>query len=328
MNATHDDEAELRRFYAAPSDEAARAILDRLLREFAHPVVERVVLRLDAGDREDAAGDAMLRLAQALGAGRKGEAPVLNLAAYAARTAERACDESLRRRYRVRYNVTKRVQTHLRRNEAFYAWQNLGALREWPPPPPAPLDERASDLSAEAVLRAHPSPQSPPRTDHLMRAGLLWCAGALSVDALVTLVQAARNEFDRPDAELREDLAVAAPLDEDGAAEYLADVWRAIGSLRPNQARALLLNLRVDESMEDVFEVFGIDAVAAVLGMDPREFAQTVLPTLPWSDRRIAEKLGCTESQVSGLRSSARRALAHRLEVRSADLSHPQGKAR
>ena len=322
-----NEEAELRRYYAAPAEEAARETLDRLLETFARPVVERVVFRLDARDREDAAAETMLRLAQALEAGRKGETPVLNLAAYAARTAERGCDESLRRRFRVRYNVTKRVQTHLQRNEAFYAWHDLGALRAWPPPPPAPVEDRASGLSAEWVLRAHPSPQSPPRTDHLMRAGLLWCAGALPVETLVRLVQEARNEYDRPDAELAEGIAASAPVED--SQPDLDAMWNAIRTLRPNQARALLLNLRLGEdSMEDAFESFGLEGVAAVLGMTQESLVRDVLPTLPWPDRRIAELLGCTETQVSGLRSSARRALAHRLEVRSAETSHPKGKAR
>jgi len=329
----------LAKFYASTGSEADSR-LDDLLQIEVRPVLESTVKRrLSATSRsaaeatqdiEDLVQDCLLRVAQQLRAGTKGEEEIKSATGYAARVAEHACNEFFRSKYRKRYNATKRVLVNLRENAAFYEWKDggkrRGALSAWLPPPPIPPDGRSSairhDLSTTTsiIFRAYSKLETQTNLGaaHCMNASLLWAEGALEVDDLVLVLQSARNEFDEPETVLDPEITAAPPA-EPGCTEsdFLQAVWAEILKLRPNVGRALLLNLRIKgEYGIEWFTDAGIVSVAEMaelLGFDPGTFKSETLAELPWPDKRVAAYLECTEEQVTALRSAARRAVASRL---------------
>ena len=354
----------LNRFYEADDHEADR-LLTQILEQHVRPLVGSIVSKRlgDAGfaatsggtarmqtDIEDVEQEAILRIAQRLLGARKGEEQVGSLKAYATTTADHACDEFYRKCFRRRYNVTKRVCVHLREHEAFVEYRpsinvRMASLSAWPVPPPQALPERVHRVlrdAAEAIeemFREVPDTDKEsapsgkayiPGTVRCMWTGLTWCRGALLLDCLVTVVQAARNEFDEMTSRLPEEdhlgLAVPPPEFEAGDVDgLLRAVWKEVQSLPRRQAQALLLNLRVvGDTGVELFAVQGVarlDEIAAAVGIPADQFVKEVLPTLPWPDRRVAEFIGCREEQVCGLRSVARRRLSARLGRSSSDWS-------
>ena len=330
-----DRSDQLERFYSA-GDEEAGHLLERLLEDEVRPLLSKVLRRklkpLSAAqsgrnaDIEDLVQDGILRIAQELLAGRRGEGRINTLSGYTARVAEYAGDEYFRRKFRKRYNAIKRVTVNLRHHDAFYEWrfvsdESHGALSVWPPPPPKSPDSRSAAIrtnlhsTAKSILASDPADvgAGSPSSARCMHASLLWAAGALSVGDLALVLQAARNEFDEPDVGLNPEIATAPiAVAEQDETLFLSSIWDAVKQLRPRLARALLLNLRVKgENAVEVFEEFQISTrqeIAEILGLQPSELCD-----LPWPDRRIASYLGCTEEQVSGLRSSARRSICSRL---------------
>ena len=330
----------LARFYAAGGQESSSCLNDLLQTEVRPIVAASVKRRLSSflrssqesqQDLEDIVQDCLLRVAQQLLAGTKGEAEIKSLGGYSARVAEHACDEFFRSKYRKRYNATKRVLVNLRENPAFYEWKDgakprRGALSAWLPPPPIPPESRPAairfDLSATttAILLAYHKggPNAGLGSALCMHASLLWAEGALEVDDLVLVLQSARNEFDEPERVLDSE-TTAAPITEPTwtETEFLRAVWAEISQLRPSPAKALLLNLRIKgeygiEWFTDA-GIVGTDELAGLLGFDPDTFQNETLNELPWPDKRVAAFLNCTEEQVTALRSAARRTLAARL---------------
>lgn len=334
-------DARLRKFLAA-SNADWQGLLDELISSHLRTIVRAVIRSrlknagLAADDRgeeirpdlEDLEQQAILRIVQRLLGYRQGEAEIKNCESYAAMVAEHACDEFYRRRFRVRYNISKRVAVHLQNHELFAEYkpegrERLGCLRAWRVPPPEPVDERyalilndgrsaVSEMFAmyPSVDREHPS------TVRCMWTGLTWCCGALPIDPLVSIVQAARNEYDSPTVPVPDDLAAPKPPEETDVRTLLDRLWQEIAKLPRRQASALLLNLRIgDDSGLELFPILEIattETLAGVLGFEVEEMKR-VVDSPRWSDKQVAARLGCTESQVTGLRSVARRTLKTRL---------------
>jgi hypothetical protein len=98
---------------------------------------------------------------------------------------------------------------------------------------------------------------------------------------------------------------------------YIRRVWKEIGALPLEHRKALLLNLN-DSAGGDIrlFDSLGIASIrqiAAVLEMDPMEFAQ-LWNDLPLDDARLAKLLGIGRQDVANRRSTARKRLARRLQ--------------
>ncbi len=321
-------------FYDAGDGEAA-PLLDHILQAEVRPLLSKVVrwkltrfLTVPSdreADIEDLVQDGVLRVAQELLAGRRGGNRIVALSNYTARVAEHAGDDYFRRKFRKRYNALKRVTVNLRNHDAFYEWMfcevSHGALSTWPPPPTTAPESRANAIRTNLhatttdILGSIPGSggDGSPNSVNCMHASLVWASGALTVSDLALVLQSARNEFDKPDLELKPDIAIAPVThSEADAAKFLSSIWDAIKQLRPGSAKALLLNLRVkDGDAVELFEDFKIatrEEIAELLGLQPNELTQ-----LPWPDRRIAECVGCAEEQIAGLRSSARRSIGHRI---------------
>jgi DNA-directed RNA polymerase specialized sigma24 family protein len=330
----------LAQFYAATGSEASDH-LNYLLQSEVRPILaSSVKRRLSSLSRsssdlqqevEDIVQDGIVRVAQQLLAGRDGEMQIKSLGGYAARVAEYACDEFFRATYRKRYNAMKRVLVNLRENPAFYEWKvgpsaRHGALSAWPPPPPTAQEKRANairldlNVTTALILRAYWKGEAKerPGTAHCMNASLIWAEGSLDVDDLVLVLQSARNEFDEPETVLDPEMMAAPPTVAAWTEiDFLRAIWNEIRKLRPGPAKALLLNLRIKgEFGIELFAESGAaraDEIADLLGFEPDHFEKEVLNELPWSDKRVAAYLNCTEDQVSALRSAARRTLANHL---------------
>ena len=330
----------LTQFYAGDDVEAV-SHLTHLLEQEARPVLAAAVrkkLTSLAGSNadlqqevEDLVQDGLVRIAQQLIAGRNGEAQIKSVGGYSARVAEYACDEFFRSRYRKRYNAMKRVLVNLKENPSFYEWKfnshsRHGALSGWPPPPPISPASRSTairhdlNVTTSLIFRAYFKGDLPekPGTATCLNAALIWAEGALDVDDLVLVLQCVRNEFDATDRALDPEVVVATTPEFDGTeVDFLRAIWSEIKKLRPGQAKALLLNLRIKG--ESVIEVFADSDVASIVEMsdklefDYERFKNEILEELPWSDKRVADHLQCTEEQVSALRSTARRTIATRI---------------
>ncbi len=98
------------------------------------------------------------------------------------------------------------------------------------------------------------------------------------------------------------------PADELIWKEYLAWLWREIGTLSERQRRAFLLHADLLREM-DSLGLASIRATAAALGLEPNELAE-LWNRLPLDDLAIAQMLGCTRQQVINLRRVARDRLA------------------
>lgn len=330
----------LTQFYAA-SDSDAASQLNELLEREVRPVLTSVVkkkLATIAGpiadlqqEVEDLVQDGVLRVAQQLIAGRNGEAQIKTLSGYSARVAEHACDEFFRSRFRKRYNAMKRVSVNLKENPAFYEWKftsqsRHGALSAWPPPPPVSHPARSSairhdlNVTTSLIFRQYfkGDPPDRPGAATSLNASLHWAEGALDVDDLVLVLQCVRNEFDAPEKLLDPEVAVTEDPEPNWTnVDFLKAIWSEIKKLRLGSAKALMLNLKIKG--DSVIEVFADSEVASIVEMadklefDDEEFKNEILEELPWSDKRIAAHLRCTEEQVSALRSTARRTIATRI---------------
>jgi hypothetical protein len=161
--------------------------------------------------------------------------------------------------------------------------------------------DRIGDALA-AIFRAHASP--------------------VIFDALVTftaelwhIVEGEGNEAGRSAAAAQ---AVRGASDFE-TREYLRVLWREIQELRPMQRKALLLNLRANDSVNVVSlivmtRIARIDDVAAALEMSPEALA-AIWNELPLDDVRIASMLQVTRQQVINLRKSARKRLTRRMSA-------------
>lgn len=311
-------------------EDRERAELDQLMTGHLWPLVERICRRtLDRASTEDVEDATMRSLSNLLpalvSAKRKGE-PIANVLAYAGRSAQHACDESLRKRYPIRARLAGQVRYVLKVNPQFATWsaggETVAGRNEWSG------NKSALKEGAETQLAARlPGTVRDASIEALIAAIFAANNGPLPLSALISVIQAVRGEYDlaRADEEV-------APLTEVGSSvrteerveqrEELSWLWEEVADLPIRQAQALLLNLR-DARQKGVLDLLILEGVvamselAAVLGMDEQELAE-IWEELPWEDSRIAEFLGARPIDVSNLRSVAHRKLQRRMAKRCA----------
>jgi DNA-directed RNA polymerase specialized sigma24 family protein len=338
-------------YFDAKSADIAEKLLERLNHEEIRPFMKRAVSRrlasslsnrgvsLDARlteDINDVVQDATVHVVLRLIQMRQEGTRVDNLTGYMGRTADNACNQLYRRHFRVRYNVSKRVDGLLRDKKLFSDWidargERHGVLTAWKSPPPTPRPEAIEVLNrnpseaAEESSRRYPVQNASsgvdprPKPAACLYSVLNWCAGFVEVDLLISLVQAARNEFDLirvEDADAEETRAPARDTLDTHA--VLSAIWRALNKIQPSQAQVLLLNLQLGSAGIELFPAHGIatlEEIAKLLQIEVNEVAH-----LPLQNKEIGERLGKTESAVNTARQVARAAL-HAQIVRDGSLS-------
>ncbi len=352
---TQPEDAELARFYRASRREAEE-ILDGWVRPRTAnaPAGEyRDLIRGVIGGKlrssgltwgggrtleseiEDLTQDALLQLVSKMRESRTSGDPVRSPRAYARTIATQHCDEFFRHVFRIRYNVSKRIEAQLRQGIDFYqytapAGQRYGSFTKWAPPPQMSLPERAQEIEANPVGAVNrmfvlfpydvTASDGLPTTKQCMSSALSWAQGALLFDHLVATLQAARNEYDStdrsidgpgPDIEAPNEIE---PFD-DGPSAILT-FWLAFKKLKKELAKALIFNLEGagEGQLAELLAAIGVTSLGELgefLGYDPQVFAEEIVPSLPWTNPQIGAELNATAAQVATYRNVAKTALAH-----------------
>jgi RNA polymerase sigma factor (sigma-70 family) len=303
--------------------------IERLLVEVAAPLVHRIVARYcrasahvarDAGDLESTVN---LRLLQKLRrvAGSPADA-IQDLESYIARLTYNVVNDHLRRRYPERMRLKNRLRYTLTHDARLALWSAprgmVAGLKPWSggavaltsvPLPSGEATRRMRDRRhpAEALHALLEAVGTPVELETLIDyMAELWHV----VDLAPVEVEPLEREWQDAPSQLER-------------RELLAALWREIEQLRPMQRKALLLNLRDDETVNVVALLVltgtaRLEEIAAALEMSADELA-AIWNDLPLDDLRISLLLGVTRQQVINLRKSARERLRRRLRNKRAD---------
>jgi hypothetical protein len=301
----------------------AEAEIERLLVDVASPLIRRIVSRhgggclaADLGDLESMIHLRLLhklrRLAESPGEG------IEDLERYVATVSYNVVNDHLRRRFPERTRHKNRLRYVLTHDPRLALWNApvgpVGGLKGWEGSVTAAvavsLDPGQTSVHITRKIRDKQRP-----ADALQA---LFCAVGAPV-ALETLVDHTAELWDVPvrPAEVAlvdEHETVPAQIER---RELLRALWREIGQLLPMQRKALLLNLRDDETVNVVALVVRtataqFDDVASALEMTAEQLSE-IWNDLPLDDLRIAALLNVTRQQVINLRKSARERLRRRL---------------
>ncbi len=300
----------LRRLIEAESEEERDAEIARLLVHALRPV-----RTLDAGDAEDVAATAALRLVRRLRAvAVSGEDAIVSFPAYVETVVHNAAQEVMKRRFPARNRLRNRLRYVLTHDDRFALWRgddgrSYAGLRRWQQATPVDRPFARAGVPDAACHTARPA--------EALLALLRHLGGPLPFDQLVDITAELWNVTEGVEAEPETDPGdVLARLI---SQHSLAAVWREIGELREPQRAALLLNLRDDAGLNAagflvVAGVATFEQLAAAMGMSPERLAE-IWSDLPLDDNSIAAALGVTRQQVINLRKSARERLRRRLGV-------------
>ena len=301
----------------------AEAEIERLLVDVAAPLIRRIVSRhgggrlaADLGDLESMINLRLLhklrRLAETPAAG------IEDLERYIATVSYNVVNDHLRRRFPERTRHKNRLRYVLTHDPRLALWNApvgpVAGLKTWEgsvtTAASVTLDPRRTNVPITRKIR---DKQRPADALH----ALFTAVGAPV--ALETLVDHTAALWDVPLAP-----AEVALVDEHEGVpaqierrELLRTLWREIEQLLPMQRKALLLNLRDDETVNVVALVVRtatarFDDVAAALEMTAGQLSE-IWNDLPLDDLRIAALLHVTRQQVINLRKSARERLRRRL---------------
>jgi hypothetical protein len=305
----------------------AEAEIERLLVSVAAPLIRRIVARYvrvggclpaDMGDLESMISLRLLHKLQRLAAS-PGEG-IDDLERYVAAVSYNVVNDYLRRRFPERTRHKHRLRYVLTHDSRFALWNapvgQVAGFTEWRGSVTAAtsvsldaahttLEMRDKQVPGDALDALFASIGAPIELDALVEhTAVLW--NVPLGPAEVALVD--EHEIEPPRIERR---------------ELLRTLWREIEQLLPMQRRALLLNLR-DEETGNVMALVVLtgtarfEEVALALQMSADELSE-IWNDLPMDDLRIAALLNVTRQQVINLRKSARERLRRRLRNNSID---------
>jgi hypothetical protein len=301
----------------------AEGEIERVLLGVAAPLIRKIVSRYGSGCLAADVGDleSMISLRLLHKLRRIAASPaegVEDLERYIATVSYNVVNDYLRRRFPERTRHKNRLRYVLTHDARLALWNapvgQVAGLKEWEGSVTAAtavtLDPRQTTARTTATMRDKQRP-----ADALQ--ALFGVAGA-PVE-LETLVDYTAVLWDVPlgPAEVAlVDEHETAPLQMERR-ELLRALWREIEQLLPMQRKALLLNLRDDESVNVVglavlTGTARFDDVAAALEMTAAQLSE-IWDELPLDDLRIAALLNVTRQQVINLRKSARERLQRRL---------------
>jgi len=311
----------LRELIEARSEAERSSAIERLL-DAARPVIATVLSRSRSGafrhdDFDDTTSTVLVRLVRRLQlAASSPEAPITNFREFTARLAYNGVYEVLRRRFPQRTRVKNRLRYVLTHDDRFATWlvsdESVAGLRSW---------KNRFDVVANATLPmgdAEPAMLAEDHTGDAIEAVLKRFAQPLLLNDLTDILARLWGASDVLPDEVPEAIDATTPHDRLEIHEQLANLWREVKELPPQQRVALLLNLRDVDGMNALalfvlLNVAGVDDIAAVLEMTPAHL-QSIWNDLPADDLTIASILGKSRQQVINLRKSARERLARRMK--------------
>jgi len=295
----------------------ARPLLETLVRDFAEPLIRRIVrfklaVRQHA-DVDDVCGNALFNLVARLDRLKSGgaEGAVRNFSGYAAVTAYNACNEYFRARRPAWFSCSMKLRYLATHAPKFAIWETAdgqeicGYTRDRGRTPVvnrAPAPEAGSPLPFPGVIEAILNAARGPMVfEELVDAATEWSGSregpAPSLDQLPD---------PRPAADTR-------LVDRN----YIRRLWDEICQLSLEHRKALLLNLSDsaggDIQLFDWLGIAGVAQIARTLEMDPLKFAE-LWKQLPLDDTRIAQELGLGRQDVVNRRSAARKRLMRRMK--------------
>lgn len=295
----------LEQFFETGNPRHSDFLLERLLREHAAPIVQRIVcskVRPPASEdvQHDVLVDLIARLQQVK---RSGEwAAIADFRSYSAVAAFHGCREYYRQSFPERYRLRSRVRYLLVRHPQFTIWKTQGGT--WmcgrQEVCDAPAFRSATKETARLVDRMLEELSTPLPFEHL--------------------VERLGSQFGAP---MRRDTP---PVDHpDPAAsvetrliqrEWIRELWAEVDLLPLPQRISLLLSMRDDDGGSGLilFPMLGVASlrqIAARLAM-PAEDLASMWGCLPLNDQRIGEHLRLDRQRVINLRKSARERLWRR----------------
>jgi DNA-directed RNA polymerase specialized sigma24 family protein len=278
-------------------------VLERIVEEFARPIITRIVRSALRGplarqEGDDAIADTLLGLLKRLHDLRTDPAsnPIADLRGYVATSAYHACYERLRHIAPGRYRLRNRIQYLITHDPEFAV--------------------QTTTCSWSAGIHAGPS--SPLKSAVL--EALRESGGTMNIEDLVERVARTKGMDDTFEVPLETADVHAVTTTPETVVEYrltLRRLWDELRLLAPKQRLALLLNLR-DSDGRDLITLFPltgiatVERIAEVLEMRTEEL-ERIWPDLPLDDLSIAKLLGATRAQVIKLRRLARERLRRRL---------------
>jgi DNA-directed RNA polymerase specialized sigma24 family protein len=297
----------------------AEAEIERLLVEVAAPLMRKIVTRYGAGclsaDVADLESMITLRLLHKLRRIAASTAEeIADLERYVATVSYNVVNDYLRRRFPERTRHKNRLRYVLTHDPRLALWSAsmgpAGGLKEWEGSATAAT---TVTLASEQVTRTMRDKERPADALHALFGAF---GGPVVLEALVDQTAAL---WDVPLAPAEIPVAPqydAVPLQMERR-DMLRALWREIEQLPPMQRKALLLNLRGEETVNVVALVVltgtaRFDQVAAALEMTAEQLSD-IWNDLPLDDLRIAALVNVTRQQVINLRKSARERLQRRL---------------
>jgi hypothetical protein len=308
MPASADDL--LPQFLECPDADEAERLLERLVREQASPVVERIVSSKIRGAiaedvRSDVVADLISRLRELKQSGDR--ETIRDFRAYSAVAAYHGCDKFYRRAFPQRYRLENQLRYLLGKHVRLAIW--VGPDGEW--------------LCGNKTWR-HRQPLVKASAPDVVRAGSREAIRLVEriLDestaplAFEELVEQVAKHWRISDKRVRGvELAHQAPSVETKLAQrgWLKRLWSEIGGLPRAQRISLLLNMR-DERGEAALTLLPITGVASLaqiaqaVEMSVDELTR-VWNGLPLDDLKIAARLGLNRQRVIDLRRTARKRL-------------------
>ena len=297
----------------------AEAEIERLLLDVAAPLIRQIVSRYGGGCLPADVGDLesmiSLRLLHKLRRIAASEAEgITDLERYVATVSYNVVNDYLRRRFPERTRHKNRLRYVLAHDPRLALWNApmgpVGGLKEW-----------EGSVTAATSVTLDPGQATRKMRDRQRPADALHALfGAVGAPVVLeTLVDHTAGLWDVPLGPAEVPLAPeheAAPLQIDRR-DLLRALWYEIERLPPMQRKALLLNLRGEETVNVVALVVltgtaRFDDVGAALEMTEEQLSE-IWNDLPLDDLRIAALLNVTRQQVINLRKSARERLQRRL---------------
>jgi RNA polymerase sigma factor (sigma-70 family) len=297
----------------------AEAEIERLLVDVAAPLIRKIVSRYgggclpaDVGDLESTISLRLLHKLRRIAASP--DEGIDDLERYVATVSYNVVNDYLRRRFPERTRHKNRLRYVLTHDPRLALWNApmgpVGGLKEWAGSATAATRVM---LEPERATRKMRDREHPADALHALFAA----AGAPVV--LEALVDHTAALWDVPlgpaEVALVQDQE-AMPLHLERR-ELLQALWQEIERLPPMQRKALLLNLRGEETVNVAALVVltgtaSFDDVGAALEMTGEQLSE-IWNELPLDDLRIAALLDVTRQQVINLRRSARERLQRRL---------------
>ncbi|HEX6097341.1 MAG TPA: hypothetical protein VF432_13515 [Thermoanaerobaculia bacterium] len=310
---------------AAARGERVDREIEFLIFRVAQPLIVSILSRykgpgagLAPQDVDDLTSTIHLRLVAKLRTLPGAAEPIADFEKYVATLTYNAVNDHLRRVFPARARLKNRLRYTLTHDRRLALWPVDALLVA------GSSDWRGARASASEVMLTDASCSPAMRRGDRIGDALVAIFGAtrspVIFDALVSFTA---RLWHVTEAETEEAGRSATGMHSVNGASHLETrqdlrvLWREIQELRPMQRKALLLNLRANDTVNvaSLIVLTGIalfDDLAAVLEMSPEALA-AIWNDLPLDDLRIASMLQVTRQQVINLRKSARQRLERRM---------------